>query len=72
MTQKAGGLDPMTGITSLPAPEAWKLLGEASAWVLDLLTAQEPNAAHLHSNVGQYVHFLANQLQLKAAGITCE
>ncbi len=47
----------------------WKLLGESSEWVLSMLEAHDPARPIPLQNVGELLHYLGNQLLVKAVQI---
>jgi hypothetical protein len=49
--------------------EGWKILGESSEWVLKMLDAHDPGKQVPPQNVAQFLHYLGNQLLIKAVQI---
>lgn len=49
--------------------QGWKALGEASEWVLNMLECHDPNKPIPVQNVGQFLHYIGNQLLVKAVRI---
>ena len=49
--------------------QGWKALGEASEWVLNMLECHGPNKPIPVQNVAQFLHYIGNQLFVKAVGI---
>lgn len=48
--------------------EGWRVLGESSEWVLNMLQAHQPAEPVPAQNVGQFLHYLVNQLQAQMLG----
>lgn len=49
--------------------QGWKILGESSEWVLQLLDCHDPKKLVLPQNVAQFLHYLGNQLFVRAVQI---
>ncbi len=49
--------------------QGWKVLGEASEWVLRMLNSHSPNKPVPAQNVAQFLHYIGNQLFIKAVQI---
>ena len=49
--------------------QGWKILGESSKWVLEMLDAHDPNKQVPPQNVAQFLHYIGNQLSVKAVRI---
>lgn len=49
--------------------QGWKTLGEASEWVLNMLECHDPNKPIPMLNVAQFLHYIGNQLFVKAVRI---
>ncbi len=47
----------------------WKILGESSEWVLQLLDSHDPQKQIPPQNVAQFLHYLGNQLFVRAVQI---
>jgi hypothetical protein len=47
----------------------WKILGDSSAWALDLLDAHDPKKPVPIQNVAQLLHYLGNQLLVSVVDI---
>jgi len=50
--------------------QGWKILGESSEWVLNMLDSHEPSSKIPVQNVAQFLHYLGNQLFVKAVKIS--
>lgn len=51
------------------AEQGWRVLGEASEWVLQMLNSHDPNKPVPPQNVAQFLHYIGNQLLVKAVQI---
>lgn len=49
--------------------QGWKILGDSSAWALDLLDAHDPKKPVPIQNVAQLLHYLGNQLLVSVVEI---
>jgi hypothetical protein len=49
--------------------QGWKILGESSAWVLQLLESHDPGKPIPLQNISQFLHYLGNQLFVRVAQI---
>ena len=49
--------------------EGYKVLGEASEWVLRMLESHVPDKPVPPQNIGQFLHYIGNQLIIKAVQI---
>lgn len=47
----------------------WKILGESSEWVLQLLDSHDPQKSVPPQNVAQFLHYLGNQLFVRVVQI---
>jgi len=50
-------------------PTAWSLFGATSEWTLDFLGSHRPDRPIPVQNVGQFLHYLGNQLMVRAVSI---
>jgi hypothetical protein len=50
-------------------PNGWALLGLSSEWVLQLAERHKDNVSMPHQNVAQFLHYLGNQLLIRATTI---
>lgn len=44
--------------------KVWEIIGETSVWILKMLTAHSDNKQVTLNQVGQFLHFFANSLQM--------
>lgn len=49
--------------------EGWKILGESSEWVLNMLSSHDKNKQIPPQNVAQFLHYLGNQLMVSIVRI---
>jgi hypothetical protein len=49
--------------------QGWKILGESSDWVLQLLESHDPTKPIPLQNVSQFLHYLGNQLFVRVTQI---
>lgn len=62
------GVD-VQSLNSGKVEQGWKTLGEASEWVLNMLKCHDPNKPIPMLNVAQFLHYIGNQLFVKAVRI---
>lgn len=76
MTRKMWAPDPpsldtvdISFLADANVEQGWKILGESSAWVLQLLESHDPAKPVPLQNVSQFLHYLGNQLFVRVAQI---
>jgi hypothetical protein len=76
MTRKMKVPDPpsldtvdISSLSGANVEQGWKILGESSDWVLQLLQSHDPTKPVPLQNVSQFLHYLGNQLFVRVAQI---